>query len=80
MNVQSVLDKAARKVKYQYLIKLLSEKATFPYAVVKGEVLSVLAYGAAGLRHNGDIDVLVDKKDLKALEKILQMCYNRHTI
>lgn len=72
MNVQSVLDKAARKVKYQYLIKLLSEKATFPYAVVKGEVLSVLAYGAAGLRHNGDIDVLVDKKDLKALEKILR--------
>ncbi len=72
MNMQSVLDKAARKVKYQYLIKLLSEKATFPYAVVKGEVLSVLAYGAAGLRHSGDIDVLVDKKDLKALEKILQ--------
>ena len=72
MNMQSVLDKAARKVKYQYLIKLLSEKAEFPYAVVKGEVLSVLAYGAAGLRHSGDIDVLVDKKDLKALEKILK--------
>lgn len=72
MNMQSVLDKAARKVKYQYLIKLLSEKADFPYAVVKGEVLSVLAYGAAGLRHSGDIDVLVDKKDLKALEKILR--------
>ena len=50
MNVQSVLDKAARKVKYQYLIKLLSEKATFPYAVVKGEVLSVLAYGESTFR------------------------------
>jgi len=48
MNVQSVLDKAARKVKYQYLIDLLSRKADFPYAVVKGEVLSVLAYGAPG--------------------------------
>ena len=32
----------------------------------------MLAYGAAGLRHSGDIDVLVDKKDLKALEKILK--------
>ena len=72
MNLQSVLDKAARKVKYQYLIQLLDEKADFPYAVVKGEPLSVLAYGAAGLRHSGDIDVLVDKKDLKALEKILR--------
>ena len=72
MNVQSVLDKAARKVKYQYLIDLLSRKADFPYAVVKGEVLSVLAYGAPGKRNNGDIDVLVDKKDIKALETILK--------
>ena len=72
MNVQSVLDKAARKVKYRYLIELLNKKADFPYAVVKGEVLSVLAYGAPGKRNNGDIDVLVDKKDIKALETILK--------
>lgn len=72
MNVQSVLDRAARKVKYQYLINLLSQKADFPYVVIKGEVLSVMAYGAAGKRNSGDIDVLVDRKDLKALEMILK--------
>ena len=72
MNVQSLLDKAARKVKYQYLIDLLNRKADFSYAIVKGEVLSVLAYGAPGKRNSGDIDILVDKKDLKALEKILK--------
>ena len=72
MNVQSVLDRAARKVKYQYLINLLNQKADFPYAVIKGEVLSVMAYGAAGKRNSGDIDVLVDRKDLKALEAILK--------
>ena len=72
MNVQSVLDRAARKVKYQYLINLLNQNADFPYAVIKGEVLSVMAYGAAGKRNSGDIDVLVDRKDLKALEMILK--------
>lgn len=72
MNVQSVLDRAARKVKYQYLINLLNQKADFPYVVIKGEVLSVMAYGAAGKRNSGDIDVLVDRKDLKALEMILK--------
>ena len=72
MNVQSVLDRAARKVKYQYLINLLNQNADFPYAVIKGEVLSVMAYGAAGKRNRGDIDVLVDRKDLKALEMILK--------
>ncbi len=72
MNLQSVLDKAARKVKYQYLIDLLNKKAAFHYAIVKGEVLSVLAFGAPGKRNSGDIDVLVDKKDLKALEIILK--------
>ena len=72
MNVQSVLDRAARKVKYQYLINLLNQNADFPYAVIKGEVLSVMAYGAAGKRNSGDIDVLVNRKDLKALEMILK--------
>ncbi len=72
MNVQSVLDRAARKVKYQYLSNLLNQNADFPYVVIKGEVLSVMAYGAAGKRNSGDIDVLVDRKDLKALEMILK--------
>lgn len=72
MNVQSVLDKAARKVKYQHLMGLLEERADFLYAVVKGEVLSCLAYGGPGKRTSGDIDVLVDRKDLKKLEAVLK--------
>ncbi len=71
MDIQSVLERAAQKVKYQHLLSLLNEKASFLYVIVKGEVLSQLAYGATGKRGSGDIDILVDKKDLKTLEALL---------
>lgn len=66
-----VLRKAAVKKQYQYLIPLLNEKAGFPYAIVKGEALSCQAFGRPGQRQSGDIDVLVDKQDLKKLEALL---------
>lgn len=42
-----------------------------PYAVIKGEPLSVLAYGTNGMREYADVDILVDKKNLKIMEDIL---------
>lgn len=71
MNAIEVLHKAASKVKYQHLISILEAQADFPYAIIKGEVLSCQAYGAPGKRQSGDIDVLVDKRDVRALEKLL---------
>lgn len=67
----AALRKAAVQKEYQYLIPMLYEKADFPYVIVKGEVLSCYAYGRPGQRRSGDIDILVDKKDLKKLESLL---------
>ena len=33
----------------------------YPYAVIKGEMLSLLAYNHVGVRRSGDIDVLTDR-------------------
>lgn len=71
MNPADILQKAVSQVKYRYLMPLLAEKADFPYAVVKGEPLSVMAFGAPGRRRSGDIDILVDKQDVRRLEALL---------
>lgn len=42
------------------------------YAVIKGEPLSFQAYGKCGERHLGDIDILIERKELTSLETILQ--------
>jgi len=42
-----------------------------PYAVIKGEALSLQAYGQTGKRISSDIDVLCDKIYLKEIEVIL---------
>ena len=64
--VQSMLS----GMQFQYVLSLLTEKFHQPYVVVKGEVLSYQAYGATGRRHFGDIDILVDRKDLTAVTKV----------
>ena len=71
MNTEALLRKAAVKVQYQYLLSLLKEKADFPYAIIKGEALSCQAFGEPGQRQSSDIDLLIEKKNLKNLESIL---------
>jgi hypothetical protein len=67
-------------------IKLFSDyDINIPYAIIKGEPLSVLAYGNYGMREYGDMDILVDKKDLKTMENVLQknnyiMDYNKNLL
>ena len=69
MNVQSVLDRAARKVKYQYLINLLSQKADFPYVVIKGEVFDVAVDLRKGSPTFGQWHgVLLSEENKKVLE------------
>ena len=43
----------------------------FPYANIKGEVLSLYAFGQYGQRSYGDIDILVSRKNLHILEDML---------
>lgn len=42
-----------------------------PYANIKGEVLSLYAFGRYGQRSYGDIDILVSRKNLHKLENML---------
>ena len=48
------------------------ESINFPYAVVKGAVLSQNIYGSAKYRSPGDIDILVSNQDFDKLNKILE--------
>ena len=58
-------------------IKPVLEAFDFPYAVIKGEVLSLLAYGKLGQRYSGDIDLLLSKENTKKATLILEQ-YNFH--
>lgn len=57
--------------RYNQLDKIL-RKVDFPYAVIKGEVLSLACYNKIGIRPSGDIDILLERKNLKQFENILQ--------
>lgn len=43
---------------------------SIPYALVKGEALSLMAYGGIGKRLYSDIDILVDRKNVSYLENV----------
>lgn len=45
--------------------------ATIDYAFIKGEALSLLAYGKLGARISADIDILLPKASLRTIEKAL---------
>ena len=48
------------------------EQAGIPYAVVKGPVLSVMAYGGEGRRLSGDLDLLAAPGDVRAVGAALR--------
>lgn len=50
------------------------ENAEFPYAVIKGAVLSSCAYQNPFLRISGDVDILICRQDIDAAKKLLQKC------
>lgn len=45
--------------------------ANVNYAAIKGEVLSLQAYGSYGMRSYGDIDILISRKNIRMLENLL---------
>ena len=57
--------------KYKYVASIFESLASKPYAIIKGEPLSLFAYGEFGKRHMGDIDLLISRKDLYYLENLL---------
>lgn len=48
--------------------------ASFPYAVIKGAVLSSAVYGDPYRRISGDIDILINRKDADKAKTLLKSC------
>lgn len=71
MNVTDNLYKIERKILYKELEPLFAALSSVRYAVVKGEVLSQQIYGVPDKRKSSDIDILIDKKNVKFLEEQL---------
>lgn len=60
-----------RKLLYKELIPLFTAMSSINYAVVKGEALSQQIYGVPNRRKSGDIDILIDKSNVRLLENEL---------
>ena len=58
-------------LRFKELKKVFSDLEKVPYALIKGEALSIQAYGRCGQRTYGDIDLLISKKTLSQVEDIL---------
>ena len=59
-------------LKYKNTSSVFAPLSSAHYSVIKGEALSMLAYGEAGMRHTGDIDLLISRANLSLFEKILK--------
>src|SRR5690554_4388377 len=61
------------KLLYKSIEGVIEEFETqdIQYVIIKGEPLSVLAYGRSGKRISSDIDILVTKSNLNKINKIL---------
>lgn len=51
---------------------VFNELSNVPYAVIKGDVLSIMAYGKSGFRNSADIDILISRKNLPYIETALK--------
>ena len=69
MNVQSVVSILRYRSCKESLDRAYEKH--IPYAVIKGEPLSVLAYGTPGQRISGDIDILTSRQHLDSFKTLL---------
>ena len=61
-----------RKILYKELEPVWKTLSCVNYAVIKGEVLSQQIFSVPWRRQSNDIDILIDKKNVKLLENELQ--------
>lgn len=71
--MERVVNLAALKERYR-ACKPFFQKADFPYAVIKGAVLSAVAYGDPVIRVSGDVDILIRRQDADMAKRLLQEC------
>ncbi len=71
--VKQAVNRVVIKERYAACGKFF-ETAKFPYAVIKGAILSSSVYGDPFLRISGDIDILMNRRDVDDAKRILQEC------
>lgn len=57
---------------YKKCLQFFDDISMIPYAIIKGEALSVQAYGKTGQRFCSDIDVLIPRNHLNSIERELE--------
>lgn len=65
------LSSIASSLRYKVSRELFTALGNTTYAHIKGEVLSLQAYGSVGNRNTSDIDLLIPRKELSKVEKML---------
>lgn len=60
------------KIYYHFIAGVLKKIEGVDYAVIKGEPLSILEYGRCGCRDYSDIDILIERKNIRALLRSLR--------
>ena len=61
----------ASSLRYKLSKELFNTLVNTTYAHIKGEALSVQAYGSVGNRKTSDIDLLISRNELVKVEQIL---------
>ncbi len=71
---ERTVNRLACKERFSQCAALFSEleQRKIPYAVMKGAALAKIAYGDEGLRHSGDLDLLIARKDIDQVKAIFQ--------
>lgn len=70
---ETLLNKVSIRERYhccQEIFEIL-KAASIPYAVIKGAVLSAAAYGDPYCRRSGDIDLLINRRDIDNVKRVL---------
>lgn len=73
LKIENILNKVCIAERYKLCAELFNklEECYIPYAVIKGAVLSAAAYKGPFIRHSGDIDLLVNRKNIDQIKKLL---------
>lgn len=73
LKTESVLNKISVNQRYKICSDLFSkfDEYKIPYAVIKGAVLSETAYRDPFCRQSGDIDLLINRKDIDNVKKLM---------
>lgn len=70
MNNNTLLN-AMSVVAFNSLKTFFQDVSKYQYSIIKGDVLSIQAYGSTGIRPSTDIDILISRKNLSCVENFL---------